>query len=101
MSKTHATAPACQIVRRTRTELSMVFLCGCTGCDGARGSFGLLRKNVARAAPRMEQRLVGRRVDLSADAIDVDLNQVLERVKFFGPDLLLNFDASDDTYLLA
>src|SRR5882762_5609617 len=101
MSNTHATAPACQIVRRTRTESSMVLLRARAWRDGGASGFVLLRKNVARAAPRVQQGFVRRRVNLSTDAIYVHFEQIRERIKLFVPDVFRDFCAAHDTSFVA
>src|SRR5438128_5035705 len=96
IKRTQATAPACQSVKRTRTESSIGFLPGLSRIFGFGGRLFVGRKNVPSAAPRVQQGFTRRCIDFAADAIDVDFDEIRERIELFVPNVLGDFGASND-----
>src|SRR2546427_7258509 len=104
-TRTNASTAVCQRVSRTRTESSMalpdrgVRLCPRSHGSAVLGGFRCRRissraKEVAGATASVEQRLGGIQVNFPAHAIDVDFDQIRERIKRFIPDVFRNFRSS-------
>src|SRR5213080_3288550 len=103
--RTRASTAVYQSVSRTRTESSMVlpdWRCG-LGAMARRNAIvpcvcgvriGQRAKEVAGAAAGMEQWPSGIRVDFTAHAIHVNLNQIREGIESFVPNVLGDFRAS-------
>src|SRR6266481_8532929 len=95
---------AYQMVRRLRTELNIVLLAGrfrfvarlLLGGLFRRSRFLADSEHVAGAALGVQQRSLPGRINLAAQAIDIDFDQIGEGIEVFVPNVLGNFSAADD-----
>src|SRR6266436_9175259 len=94
---------AYQMVRRLRTELNIVLFTGRFRFVARRRN-GLFRRSgffadtehVAGAALGVQQESFAGSVNFAAQTIDVDFDQVGERIEVFVPNVFSNFSATDD-----
>src|SRR5256885_8483803 len=99
MTSTSASTPVYQRVSRARIESSMIALRFALDSGFALRfvSLQIVRRgqHVAFAAPRVNERHREAVIYLSPQPVDVDINEIRERVEVFVPHVLGNFGATE------